>query len=468
MEEMNLETGNIGKLIRKFSVPCVISMVVAALYNIVDQIFIGWSSAGASGNAATNIVYPFTVLALGIALLIGDGAAAGFSIALGRRDEERAGKNVGNGLVLLVFSSILLFVIGITCRTGILGLFGGDPKEVECYSYAVDYYRIICLGLPFYMIGQGLNGSIRADGSPRFAMACTLAGAVTNLIFDPVLIFGFGLGVKGAAAATVMGQVLTFFMSIFYLAKAKSFRISLKTIRPEPGIMGNIVAVGMASLIVQLSIVIIIAVNNNLLKKYSYITPASTGEPYGAVVSLAVIGIVMKVFGIVVSVVIGISLGGQPIIGYNMGAGNIARVKETIRRITVLVLLVGAAAFLLFELAPDAVIALFGNHNTAEYMEYARYCIRIFLGGIILTCYIKSASIILQSMGSSVKSTLLALTRDVIVFVPASILIATISKNIVTMLWAAAISDVLAALLGFFLVRSELRRFEKMYAGHAE
>lgn len=461
MKEMNLGSGDVKELIRQFSVPCVISMVVAALYNIVDQIFIGWSDAGAYGNAATNIVYPFTVLALGLALLVGDGAASGFSIALGRGDKRKAEHNIGNGLIILVCLSVILCIIGFAFQSSILSLFGADSKETECYGFATDYYKIICTGLPFYMIGQGLNGSIRADGSPKFAMACTLSGAITNLIFDPVLIFGFSLGVKGAAVATVMGQVLTFIMSAVYMTKAKNFRIDKEALRPCTKIITGIVSVGMASLIVQLSIVIIIAVNNNLLTKYGYGTYASTGEAFGAVIPLAVVGIVMKVFGIVVSIVIGISLGGQPIIGFNMGAGNMNRAKETIRIITKLVLIVGSVAFLIFELVPDAVIFLFGSHNTPEYMEYARLCIRIFLGGIILTCYIKSAAIILQSMGDSMKSTILALLRDVVIFVPASVIIAAISKNIVSMLWAAVISDIIASITGFIFVSNEIKRNEK-------
>ncbi|MGN0400929.1 MAG: MATE family efflux transporter [Acetatifactor sp.] len=462
MKELDLGTGKIGSLIRRFSIPCVISMVVAALYNIVDQIFIGWSEAGAYGNAATNIVYPFVVLALGIALLVGDGAAAGFSIALGQGNKKQANKNVGNGLIILIFSSIILCVVGLLLRTQILGLFGGNPDEAECYEYATDYYKIICAGIPFYMIGQGLNGSIRADGVPKYAMGCTLAGAVTNLILDPIFIFGFGMGVKGAAIATVIGQILTFVMSVFYLTKSRNFHIDREAITIDGCTVGHIISIGMASLIVQLSIVVIIAVNNNLLTKYGYETYASTGEAFGAVIPLAVVGIVMKVFGIVVSIVIGISLGGQPIIGFNMGAGNMDRVKDTIQLITKLVLLVGTVAFLIFEFVPDAVISLFGSHNTAEYMEYARLCIRIFLGGIILTCYIKSAAIILQSMGNSVKSTVLALLRDVIVFVPASIILAMISKSIVTMLWAAVISDVISAVVGFLFVSTEIHKFEKM------
>ena len=313
------------------------------------------------------------------------------------------------------------------------------------------------------MVRQGLNGSIRADGSPKFAMACTLAGALTNLILDPVFIFGLSMGVKGAALATITGQGVTFAMSILYLANSKNFHIDRNALAFERHTVGRILSVGMASLIVQLSIVVIIAVNNNLLVKYGYETMASTGKAFGAVIPLAVVGIVMKVFGIVMSIVIGISLGGQPIIGFNMGAGNTERVKETIQKITKLVLLVGVVSFLIFEIFPGIVISLFGSHNTEEYMEYARLCIRIFLGGIILTCYIKSAAIILQSMGNSVKSTILALLRDVIVFVPASIVIATLSKSIVTMLWSAVFSDVVAAIVALAFVSTEIRKLEKSH-----
>lgn len=461
MNDKEFATADIGKLVRRFAIPCVISMVVAALYNIVDQIYIGWSPAGAEGNAATNIVYPFTVLALGLALLIGDGAAANFSLALGQKDTDRAGRYIGNGLSVLIILSVLVCAAGFIWKKSILRLFGANPAEAECYQYALDYYSVICAGVPLYMIGQGLNGAIRADGSPKYAMACTLAGAIANIILDPVFIFLLGMSVKGAAIATVIGQAITFVMSLIYLFRAKNFRLSRENMKIEGHIASQIAKVGMASLIVQLSIVVIIAVNNNLMNKYGYETFASTGKPFGAVVPLAVVGIVMKVFGIVVSIVIGISLGGQPILGFNMGAGNTERVKKTIGYITRIVLLVGLIAFLIFELAPDAVISLFGSHNTPEYMEYARYCIRIFLGGIILTCYVKSASVILQAMGESAKSTILALLRDVIAFVPASLILASLTHNIITMLWAAVISDVIAATVAFIFVSGTIRKLGK-------
>lgn len=458
MNELDLGKENVSKLVRKFTIPCVISMIVAALYNIVDQIFIGWSEAGAYGNAATNIVYPFTVVALAFALLVGDGSAALFSLSLGAKDNEKANKSIGNGVVLLFIISIILTSIGLVFSKQILSIFGGKPEEVECYNYAKDYLRIICCGLPFYIIGQGLNASIRNDGSPKYAMIATIVGAISNIILDPIFIFVFKMSVKGAAIATIIGQILTFIISIYYLRKSKSFKVTKQSLKLEGRICKTIVGLGMASLITQLAIVVIIAVANNLVGKYGYETFATTGESYGIVIPLAVIGICMKVFGIVVSIVIGISLGGMPIIGYNMGARNGDRVKETIKYILIANVIVGIIAFLFFELFPDCIINIFGNENTVEYIEYARYCMRIFLGGIILTCLIKSISIILQSMGSSIKSTILAISRDVIFFVPAIVIIANSSHSVVTMLWSSVIADVLSFITAIVLLKSEMKK----------
>ncbi len=462
MKKVDLEKEKISKLIMKFAIPCVISMLVASLYNIVDQIFIGWSKAGAFGNAATNIVYPFTVIALAFALLIGDGAAALFNLSLGSKNKEKANKAVGNGLILLIVISLVITIFGLVFSKQILKVFGANPNEIECYQYAKDYLQIICYGLPFYIIGQGLNASIRSDGSPKYAMAATVVGAITNIILDPLFIFGFKMSVKGAAIATVIGQILTFIISIIYLKKSKSFKINKESIKLDKEVCKRSLSLGLASLITQLAIVIIIAVANNLVGKYGYDTIASSGNAYGVVTPLAVIGICMKVFGIVISIVIGVSLGGMPIIGYNMGAGNIKRVKETIKYILITNFIIGTIAFILFECFPTFIINIFGRGNTFEYLEYAKYCLRIFLGGIILTCITKSLSILLQSMGSSIKSTILALARDVIFFVPAIIIIASLSHSVVTMLYSAIIADVLAFITGIFLLRSEFKKEDKL------
>ncbi len=461
MKNLDLENEKISKLIKKFAIPCVISMIVAALYNIVDQIFIGWSDAGAFGNAATNIVYPFTVISLAFALLIGDGAASLFNLSLGAKDEVRTNKSIGNGFVLLIIVSAILTIIGLVFNKQILCLFGGNPKEIECYNYASEYIRIICYGLPFYIIGQGLNASIRSDGSPKYAMLATIVGAISNIILDPIFIFAFHMSVKGAAIATIIGQILTFIISILYFRKSKSFKINKASLKLDKQICAKIISLGLASLITQLAIVIIIAVANNLVEKYGYMTMASSGVDYGVVTPLAVIGICMKVFGIVLSIVIGVSLGGMPIIGYNMGAGNMKRVKEAVKYILITNFIIGLFALFVFEICPSFIINIFGSGNSKEYMEFANYCLRIFLGGIAFTCLIKSMSILLQSMGSSFKSTILALTRDVIFFVPAIILIATLSHSVVTMLWSAILADVLSFITGVILLKKEFSNIKK-------
>ena len=468
MKKLDLEQEKISKLIRVFAIPCVISMIVAALYNIVDQIFIGWSSAGAYGNAATNIVYPFTVISLAFSLLIADGSASLFNLSLGAKDKEKANLSIGNGLILLIFVSIIMSIIGFIFNKQILSIFGANPNEIECYQYSKDYLRIICYGLPFYIIGQGLNASIRSDGSPKYAMFATLIGAISNIILDPIFIFVFNMSVKGAAIATIIGQILTFIISILYLKKSKNFKITKKSIKLNKEICKKIISLGNASLITQIAIVIIIAVANNLVNKYGYLTISTTGAPYGVITPLAVIGICMKVFGIVVSIVIGVSLGGMPIIGYNMGADNIKRVKETIKYILLTNLVIGFVAFILFEFFPTLIINIFGISNSTQYLEYAKYCLQIFLGSIVLTCQIKSISIILQSMGSSFKSTLLSLSRDVIFFVPTIILLASISKSVVTMLYSAIITDICSIIMAVILLKLEIKSKETLIKGENE
>ena len=460
MKELDLGKEKIGRLIRKFSIPCVISMLVAALYNIVDQIYIGWSEAGAFGNAATNIVYPFTVIALAFALLIGDGAAANFSISLGAKDKNKATKSIGNGLMLLIIISIILTIIGLVFQKQILSLFGGNPKEVECYKYAKDYLFVIVLGVPFYIIGQGLNASIRSDGAPKYAMMATVIGAISNIILDPIFIFGFKMSVRGAAIATVLGQILTFIISFCYLRKSKNFKITKDSMKLDVDLDKNILSLGLASFITQIAIVVIISVANNLVAKYGYGTIASTGSSYGVVVPLAVIGICMKVFGIVISIVIGVALGGQPIIGYNIGAKNYKRVKETCKKIILINFIIGLIAFILFESIPSLIISIFGSNNSVEYTIYANLCLRIFLGGIVFTSLIKTTSILLQSMGSSFKSTILALSRDVIFFVPSIVIIAVSTKSVVSMLWSALIADILAFITAVILLKLEFKKLE--------
>lgn len=439
LKNYDLGKEKISKLLLNFSIPCIISMLVGALYNIVDQIFIGWG-VGYLGNTATNIVYPFTVIALSLALLFGDGASALFSLSLGSKDDKKVSKSIGNAVITLVLVSLVLTLFGFIFKSNILKLFGVTEAS---FDFANDYLTVILIGIPFYVIGQGLNGIIRADGSPRYAMIATLSGAILNIILDPIAIFALGMGIKGAAIATIVGQIVTFILTVLYFRKSKKFKLSKDSLKPDKEVIKREALLGVSSFITQISIVLVIAVCNNLVVKYGSLSK------YGADIPLSAIGIVMKVFGIVIALVIGTSIGGQPIIGFNYGAGNKKRVKEIFNLIIRTNLFVGVIAFIVFQVFPQAIINIFGSESEL-YNEYALYCFRIYLSGITLTCITKTCSIYLQAIGKSFKSMFISVMRDVVLFIPALIVLAKMF-GIVGMLWAALVADVIAFIIAIFM-----------------
>lgn len=439
LKNYDLGKEKISKLLLNFSIPCIISMLVGALYNIVDQIFIGWG-VGYLGNTATNIVYPFTVIALSLALLFGDGASALFSLSLGSKDDKKVSKSIGNAVIMLVLVSLVLTLFGFIFKSNILKLFGVTEAS---FDFANDYLTVILIGIPFYVIGQGLNGIIRADGSPRYAMIATLSGAILNIILDPIAIFVLGMGIKGAAIATIVGQIITFILTVLYFRKSKKFKLSKDSLKPDKEVIKREALLGVSSFITQISIVLVIAVCNNLVVKYGSLSK------YGADIPLSAIGIVMKVFGIVIALVIGTSIGGQPIIGFNYGAGNKKRVKETFNLIIRTNLSVGVIAFIIFQVFPQAIINIFGSESEL-YNEYALYCFRIYLSGITLTCITKTCSIYLQAIGKSFKSMFISVMRDVVLFIPALVVLAKMF-GVVGMLWAALVADVIAFIIAIFM-----------------
>ena len=446
----SLASEPIGRLLLKFSVPCVLSMLVSALYNIVDQIFIG-QSVGYLGNAATNVVYPFTVASLALALLAGDGSAAKLSLSLGSGDQETSHKCIGNGILATVFIGIVMTAAGFLFSDQILRLFGVTEAS---YPYAREYMEVILIGIPFYIFASGMNAAIRADGSPAYSMFSTVIGAVLNLILDPVAIFVFHMGVRGAAIATVIGQAASCFVTILYFRKPKSFRFSKTSFLPDWRLLGQIGQLGISSFITQIAIVIVMSVSNNMIGL------AGPKSIYGADIPLSVVGIVMKVFGIVIAFSVGIAVGGQPVTGYNYGAGNFKRVFDTYRHIIAANAVVGIIATLLFEFCPQAIVSLFGSESSL-YNEYADMCFRIFLGGILLCCVQKASSIFLQSIGKPVKATILSLSRDVIFLVPGVILL-SMAFGVTGMLWAAPIADVLSLILTIILVSHEYKCLKRM------
>ena len=318
--EKLLAEESIGKLMLKYSLPCIISLLVGALYNIVDQIFIANASyLGSYGNAANTVVFPLTVIALAIAVMIGDGACAFVSISLGKGEKEKASKSVGNSIVLSVLISLILCGVYLLFSDKILIMFGGAVNK-ETFSQAKIYFFWITLGIPFYMFGQAMNPIIRADGNPKFAMLSTILGAVTNIILDPIFIFPLKWGMMGAAVATVIGQIVTAVLSLAYILRLKTISLNKSSFSLNLSVIGKTLSLGICSFLSQISLVAAMAAINNMIKKYSALDPVFSLEKFSQI-PMAVVGIVMKFFQIVISAVVGMAAGCIPIVGFNIGAG---------------------------------------------------------------------------------------------------------------------------------------------------
>ncbi len=417
--QLDLGTAPIGKTMLQYAIPCIISLLVGALYNIVDQIYIGWG-VGAEGNGATNIVFPLTVLALAIATMIGDGACSHMSISLGRRDADSAHRTVGNAIVLTLAASIVLMAIFLIFQAPILRLFGAtDEVSQATRDYARDYFVWIAIGIPFYMFGQAMNPIIRSDGSPRLAMVATLAGAIANIILDPVAIFILDWGVAGAAIATVAGQVITAVISLVYLFKMKAVKLSKASFPLRGALMAKFIPLGFTSFLSQFSLVVSMAVMNNMITKYGVFSAFAEGGT--ADTPLAVQGIVMKFFQIVISIVVGMAAGCIPIVGFNFGARRYDRCRAVMKRLLIAEFCVGLAALLCFELIPVQLISLFGTNYSQTYFDFAALAFRLYLCATPLDCVCKASFIFLQSLGKPVESTALSLVREIVLAVPLAI-----------------------------------------------
>ena len=417
MEEKSnafLETEPVGKLMAKYAVPCVISLLVAALYNVVDQIFIANATyLGSFGNAANTVVFPMTVVALAIAVLIGDGCCAFVSLSLGGGREEDAHKSIGSAIILCILCSVVLTAAYLIFMEPILTLFGGKVNE-ETYACAREYFFWISLGIPFYMFGQAMNPIIRSDGSPKFAMAATLAGAATNLVLDPILIYPLHMGMMGAAVATVLGQILTAGLSIWYLFHMKAVHLRKTSFGLFGGLMRRYLAMGITSFLSQIALVLSMAAFQNMCTKYGALDPIF-GQPEYSQIPLAVMGIVMKFYQIAISIAIGMAAGCIPVVGYNIGAGRKDRAKKLFTYLLLWELGIGLAALCIVEIFPRQLIGIFGAANeSAYYTDFAVRSFRIYLCLIFLSMLNKGTFIYLQAMGKALASTMISLTREVI------------------------------------------------------
>lgn len=394
----------IGSLMIRFSIPCIMSLLIAALYNMVDQIFIG-RGVGYLGNGATNVIYPITVITLALAVLIGDGCAAYLSLCQGKGDTAGAHKSVGNASMLSVIIGIVLMVLFIIFKEQILWGFGATENNI---SYAREYFKFIVPGIPFYMFGNAMNGIIRADGSPKFAMVSMLVGCIMNMILDPIAIFVLHWGMMGAALATIAGQIVTALLSAYYLLHTKTFRLGRESFRLCPPVLKKLVPLGGTSFMTQISIAV------------------------------------------------GVTVGAQPIIGYNYGAGNYHRVKDVFRRLMIVEICIGIAATICFEFFPIQIINIFGKGD-ALYEEFAALSFRIFLGTVLLCVIQKSCSIFLQALGQPVFSTALSLLREIILSVPLILFLPRV-LGIVGPLFAGPISDVVSFAAAVVLIRYTFRK----------
>ncbi len=403
----------VSKLLFKFSIPCILSLLISSLYNIVDQIFVGNSSVGYLGNAATTVVYPITIIAVAFAWCFGDGSAAYLSLCQGRNDTKNSHKSIGNSILVTFIVSIIFMILGYFFMDKLLYGFGASDVTI---NLARDYFKIILLGIPFYMLANSVNSVIRADGSPKFSMAATLLGAILNIILDPIFIFGFNWGIAGAAWATIIGQIASFILSVIYFFRTKTFKLNRESFKINFEVFSNVIKLGVSTFITQMSIVVISLVCNIMLAKYGALSK------YGADIPIATIGICMKVFSIVINIVVGIVLGAQPILGYNYGAKKYNRVKETFKLVIIATIIVGILSTIVFELCPEIIIKMFGTSDNL-YMEFAIKTFRIFLMLVTFTCLIKVISIFFQAVGEPLKSAIVSLCRDIVFFVPLVIIL---------------------------------------------
>lgn len=454
MKELNLGKDKINKLILSFSIPCVISMLINSIYNIVDQIFIG-KGVGTLGNAATNVIFPLIIIFNAVAGLIGNGAAANLSLKLGEKNKKAAAKSIGQAVSLTIILSIVISGIAYIFLPQLVYLFGCTESV---YKYAVDYGRIIVIGAPFMLIYSSFSSIIRADGSPKYSMIMLVIGAIINIILDPIFIFGFNMGVKGGALATIIGQIVSFVIAIIYLFKIKSVKLTRNDFKLDKDVF-RILALGISSFITQATILVLFIFMNNILTKLG------ANTKFGADIPLSVYGVISKINSLYISTVLGISIGSQPIIGFNYGAGNKFRVKETIRKVLIINFIIGIIFNLLFVLFPKQITGIFISSNDASYnlfMEFAVLMCHSFLLVISLNALEMTTSIVIQSLGNVVKSTAVTFIRQIILLIPISLILAFVfNKGIYGVLYAGCIADALCFIITIFIIKSEYKKLGK-------
>lgn len=443
----------IGTLMGKFAVPCIISLLVGALYNIVDQIYIANATyLGSYGNAANNVVFPLTVIALAIAVMIGDGCCAFVSISLGAGEKEDAHRSIGCSIILCILISLVITAAYFIFQDQILTMFGGRVNE-GTFANAREYFTWITAGIPFYMFGQMMNPVIRSDGNPKFAMISIMAGAIVNIIFDPICIFVLKWGMMGAAVATIAGQILTALLAVWYLFHMKAVKLHKESFGIFGGLIKRFLPLGITSFLSQISVVASMAAINNMIVKYSALD-AVFSRPEYAQIPMAVVGIVMKFFQIVISVSVGLAAGCIPIVGYNIGAKRMDRALELLKKLLAAEFIVGLAGLFIVEFLPGQLIGIFGAANESQYYtDFAIKSFRIYLCMMPLATVNKGTFIYLQSMGKAMQSSVLSMIREILFGVGWAVIL-PIFYGLNGVLYSMPLSDLLAFVIAVVLIRN--------------
>ena len=436
----------IGKLLARFAIPSIIAMLVSSLYNIVDQFFIG-RSVGMLGNAATNVAFPLSITCTAISLLCGIGGAANFNLSMGRKEKEKAVSFAGGAIGMMLILGVMLCVVSEIFLEPMMRAFGATDQVLD---YALLYTGITAYGFPFLIVTTGGSNLIRADGSPKYSMLCTLVGAIINTILDPLFIFGFDMGMVGAAWATIIGQIVSGLMVLGYLTRFKTVHIPLKSLLPSKAAWIPIISLGMAPFFNQIAMMIVQVVMNNTLTYYG------AQSAYGSDIPLACVGIISKVGMIFFAIVIGISQGIQPIISYNYGAGKYERVKSTYKKAVTAAIGISIVAFLLFQLMPRQIIGIFGS-GSEEYFLFAEKFFRIYMFFTFINGIQPITANTFTSIGKAGKGIFLSLTRQIIFLLPLLIIL-PFFIGIEGVMFSAPIADGVAAVLCIFFIVKEFKQ----------
>lgn len=448
-EQNPLGTAPVGGLIGKFAIPAIISMLVSAMYNIVDQIFIG-QGVGMLGNAATNVAFPVTTIATALALLLGIGGASNYNLEMGAGREEKASSIAGTALSTLVITGVILAVAVLLFLRPLLSLFGATT---DVMPYAVDYLGITAVGLPFYALSIGGNHIVRADRSPTYSMTCVLTGAIINTILDPLFIFGFGWGIKGAAWATVIGQVVSGILVIIYFGKFRKMYLEMSMLKPSSECLKAIISLGMASCINQIAMAIVQIVLNNILRYYGGLSV------YGSDIPIACVGVISKVNQVFMAICIGISQGCQPIWGFNYGAKKYDRVRLAYRYSVIACTAIATVFFLCFQLFPHQIVSIFGTGSDL-YFQFAERYLKIFMFMTFANGIQPMSSGFFTSIGKAKLGIVMSLTRQVLFLMPL-IVVFSLIMGIDGVMYAGPIADAAAFVLAILFARRELVAMKK-------